>query len=300
MFNKLTVVAELCQNHNGDISILKEMIHAAKESGITHIKVQDIKSSELSDRERFNKKGTTSIFRPYQAEYNRLKSLDLPEDFLEIFINECEKYGCTPIVTPFTFSSIKRITDKKFKYIKVASYDCSSFDFIEKLLKLKKPLIISTGATQEEEIIKTSKILKNLNFSFLHCVSIYPTPLEKCNLSKISFLKKFTDSVGWSDHTLFEKTNHVASLVSILQGAKIIERHFTILPRDKTKDGPVSINEKNAKDLIDMSKLDHKDIEKILDDLMPDWKKCIGNGSTDLSKEEMLNRDYYKGRFISK
>ena len=85
-----------------------------------------------------------------------------------------------------------------------------------------------------------------------------------------------------------------------MQGAKIIERHFTILPRDKTKDGPVSINEKNAKDLIDMSKLDHKDIEKILDDLMPDWKKCIGNGSTDLSKEEMLNRDYYKGRFISK
>ena len=145
--------------------------------------------------------------------------------------------------------NVRNVSLKNFKYIKVASYDCSSFEFIKQLLKLKKPLIISTGATYEEEIVKTSQILKNINFAFLHCVSIYPTPLEKCNLSKINFLKKLTKNVGWSDHTLFEKTKHIASLISILQGASIIERHFTILPRDKTKDGPVSINEKDAKSI---------------------------------------------------
>ena len=196
--------------------------------------------------------------------------------------------------------SVKNIKDVGFKDVKVASYDCSSFEFIKQLLKLKKPLIISTGATYEEEIVKTSQILKNINFAFLHCVSIYPTPLEKCNLSKINFLKKLTKNVGWSDHTLFEKTKHIASLISILQGASIIERHFTILPRDKTKDGPVSINEKDAKELVNISELNHDEIKKMLDDLEPNWQKCIGNGLTNLSKEEVLNRDYYKGRFVSK
>ena len=79
--------------------------------------------------------------------------------------------------------------------------------------------------------------MKKEIFALLHCVTVYPTPLHLCNLQKIRFLKKFTKYIGWSDHTEFEKDQHIASLASILFGSKIIERHFTILERSKTKDG---------------------------------------------------------------
>ena len=62
--------------------------------------------------------------------------------------------------------------------------------------------------------------MNNQIFALLHCVTVYPTPLHLCNLSKIKFLKKFTPYVGWSDHTEFEKNRHVASLTSILFGGK--------------------------------------------------------------------------------
>lgn len=159
-------------------------------------------------------------------------------------------------------------------------------------------MIVSTGATKKSEIIKASKVLKKQLHAFLHCVTIYPTPLNKCNLMKIKFLKKYSKIVGWSDHTLFERDEHTASLVSLLCGAEIIERHFTILNKKKTKDGPVSINFKEARELSGFMKLNKNSILKILNDKYKEkWKFCLGTGKTNLSHEELLNRDYYRGRF---
>jgi|TARA_B110000027_G_C16095975_1_gene290808 sialic acid synthase SpsE len=296
------LILEICQNHNGSSKLLKEMVHAASETGAKYVKIQDINSKELTKRLRFesgkikNRK-LLVIKRPYMSELNRLKKLDMKREFISNFVDYSIKYGLIPMVTPFTYNSFNRLKNQKVKAIKIASYDCSSVKFLEKFSKLKLPMIVSTGATKKSEILEAAKILKSSLHAFLHCVTIYPTPLNKCNLNKIKFLRSVIKNVGWSDHTLFERDGHIASLASLLCGANIIERHFTILKKDKTKDGPVSINFNEAKQLTSYMKQDKKNLKEVLNHLNKDWRISLGVGSTRLSHLELLNRDYYRGRF---
>ena len=90
-------------------------------------------------------------------------------------------------------------------------------------------------------------ILSDVNFSLLHCVTIYPTQLKQFHLSRMQILKKMADSIGFSDHSLVVRDGIRGSLCAIYLGAEIIERHFTVLKADETKDGPVSINKKHLK-----------------------------------------------------
>jgi sialic acid synthase SpsE len=303
------LIAELCQNHNGSVSLLKEMIIAAKESGIKYLKIQDIKSEDLTHRIRFDKgliknRKKLVIKRPFRDELLRLKKLDLPEKFIDIFIEECLRSKIYPIITPFTYSSLERIKNKKFKFLKIASYDCSALPFIKETNTLNKKLIVSTGATKLNEIKETVKFLKKKKqlAALLHCVSIYPTPMDKCNLNKIKFLKKlFGDiEIGWSDHSKFQDCGHAPALVSIIVGGSFIERHFTIVKKDKTKDGPVSINPSEAKTLLSLINKKKSYILDYLNKNYKDWELCLGGGSHKLTHEELLNRDYYRGRFATK
>ena len=299
------LILEICQNHKGSIKLLEEMIHAASEQGAKYLKIQDIHSTELTHRKKFDlgKKinGKIEVIkRPFNSELERLKDLDMNNNFINIFIEKCKKYSCFPIVTPFTYNSYDRLKDKNLKYIKIASYDCSAPNFLKKIKKIKKPMIVSTGATTKNEIISAKQTLGNSLHSLLHCVTIYPTPLDKCNLNKIKMLKKITKYVGWSDHTHFANTGHTASFCASMLGADYVERHFTIIDKSKSKDGPVSINPKEAKQLLNFFKLPKKDKLKKLNKEYKNWEICLGNGSFNLSHEEKLNRDYYRGRFAKK
>ena len=113
-------------------------------------------------------------------------------------------------------------------------------------------------------MLKKQKKLEAL----LHCVSIYPTPLEKCNINKIRLLKKLFGkiNVGWSDHSKFEDCGHAPALASILAGGSYVERHFTILNKTKTKDGPVSINPTESNELIKTMNKKKSYIKKYLDE----------------------------------
>tara|TARA_B100000287_G_scaffold378719_1_gene381347 strand:- start:1544 stop:2488 length:945 start_codon:yes stop_codon:yes gene_type:complete len=299
------IIAEFCQNHNGDFVLLKEMVHAAKESGATHGKIQTIFSDDLTFRERFeegkiiNNKIVT-LKRPYKAEYERLKKLDLSlENQLE-FINICEKINLIPLTTVFTWDSIEKVYNIGFKNIKVASYDCSSFPFLKKLKKYFDKIILSTGATYDHEIDRAYNILNDHDFNFLHCVTIYPTPLNKMNLERINYLKKYSKSVGFSEHSLVKRDGIKASKVALWLGAEIIERHFTILGEEDSKDGPVSINQKLLEELSEFSKLDKESMYDIIVDEIPDYEIMLGNKKRSLSDEELRNRDYYRGRFASR
>ena len=303
---KLKIIAEFCQNHNGDYSILKEMMHEAADSGATYGKIQTIFAEDLTFRERFEhgKKDADkiiSIKRPYQIEYERLKKLELSYDEHRMFIDDCKKLGLIPLTTAFSRRSVDELTKLDMDTIKVASYDCASIPLIEDLAKKLSHLIISTGATYQSEIEKTAKLLvnKKVNFSFLHCTTIYPTPLERVNLAKMSTLKKYTKKVGFSDHTHVESDGIVASIVAIHLGAEFIERHFTILKPNQTKDGPVSINPNHVRQMVEFSKLSKFDQTNYLNEKYPNWRNILGESTGDLSDEEKLNRDYYRGRFGS-
>ena len=298
------IIAELCQNHNGDVNILKDMIWRAADSGASHVKIQTIFSEDLTLRERFEEGVTSngvvkSIKRPYLPEFERLSKLDLGFDTHALFIDECSSAGVIPLTTVFNRSRLESIIELGFKEIKIASYDCASFPLINDLKNKFNHIYVSTGATHDSEIETTANILSDQNFSFLHCVTIYPTPVDKLNLNRIDYLRQFTDSVGFSDHTRPSQHGIDPDIVALWKGADVIERHFTILDSSQTKDGPVSINPEQLKNLVDYSKYNHDELSKLVENIS-DYDKMLGSKTHSLSEEELLNRDYYRGRFASK
>ena len=278
------------------------MVREASKSGADYVKIQAIRSSELVFREKFenNNNNKNTIIRPFKTEFDRLSKIDLTIDDEKDFINECQEVGVKSMITVFTWNGLFESAELGYDAVKIASYDCASFPFIEEIKKRWDKVFISTGATYDHEISKTASLLKGHDYEFLHCVTIYPTPLNQLHLARMNKLKKFTSKVGFSDHTLVERDGLLASKLALSMGASCIERHFTILEPNETKDGPVSITPKKLKELCDFSQIDQKQQEQLIKDEFLDWRTSLGNADRDLTGEELMNREYYRGRFASK
>ncbi len=298
-------IAEFCQNHNGDFELLKDMIYAAKEAGCEYAKIQTIFADMLSFRERFEDGLTEngvvkSIKRPYKLEYDRLKKLELTLDQQAEFVSICKKNEIKPLTTIFSKDSLSSIKNVGFDDIKVASYDCGSHTMIQEIKDDFNKIFISTGASYDKEIEKTAQILNKKDFTFFHCVTMYPTPLNEFHLNRLKYLQKFSNEVGWSDHSLVSRDGVLGTCAAVYYGAQWIERHFTILPASQTKDGPVSINLEDTKRLIEFSKLSSDDQLIFLNQEYPLHKETLGKSRRNLGYDELLNRDYYRGRFSSR
>lgn len=307
---KTKLIVELCQNHNGDREIFARQIESAAKNGADIIKMQSIWSDDVTMRERFEEgitdpDGTVrAIKRPHAAEKERLAKLDLTLDDHRFFIEKCREYGVVPMTTIFARHRIPEVASLPWpspRTVKVASYDCASIPFLRELAQHFDRLIISTGATYDEEIEKTAEVMKELGkeFAFLHCVTSYPNPLEIGNLARIQWLKRFTDKTGWSDHTSIERDGINAAKIAVMLGADYIERHFTVLKKDETKDGPVSITPELLKELSDFRNLSPEEQRANIEETIPEWQSIVGSEKREMTPTELLNRDYYRGRFAS-
>ena len=299
------IIAEVCQNHNGDVALLKDMIAAAAEAGAKYVKMQTIFSEDLTFRPRFetgkDEQGRdVAIKRPYEPELTRLKKLDIPPEAHGTFVEICRKYGVHPMTTVFARGRLPMVRKYAWSGVKVASYDCASFPLLRELRDSFEFLVVSTGASYDREVARAAEILRNRRFAFLHCVTIYPTPLEDLNLRRMNWLRQFAPLVGFSDHTLIERDGIVAAKAALWQGADFVERHFTILDRTKTKDGPVSIDPKQLRELVEFTHLSPADQEAHVRSLVPDVEKLLGREQRELTEAELRNRDYYRGRFATK
>jgi N,N'-diacetyllegionaminate synthase len=304
-FNEPVIIAEFCQNHKGDRNLVKEMIWAATEAGATFAKIQSMLAADLTFRERFEESAwdgdkQITIKRPYQPEYERLKPMDMGDEDHIWFAGECKRAGIKPLTTIFSRSRIPFIASLGWEAVKIASYDCASLPMLVELKGAFKHLFISTGATYDREIRRAADLLKESSFSFLHAVTIYPTPLSEFHLARMEFLRQFTPSVGLSDHSLVARDGIKASQVALSLGANVIERHFTVLPVDATRDGPVSINARQLKELVEFSHLGKEQQSDLVQREIPEFEQMLGQIRRDLSHDEELNRDYYRGRFASR
>lgn len=299
------IIAEICQNHMGDKKLLDEMVSAASDAGANYCKIQSLQSKDLTHRKRFDEgliegEKIKVIKRPYKNEIKRLKPLDLNDDDHFFFIELCKKYNIEPLTTIFSRNRLKFLEKLKMKAIKVASFDCASFELLKDLSKSKfKTIYVSTGATFDSEILQAKQILKNKNLTLLHCISIYPTTPNVANMNRINFLRKINDKVGFSDHSNPDKYGNILALVALSMDVNVIERHFTILEKEKTKDGVVSVNFNQLKKLVNLSKESKSDLKQRLKKIK-NIKSIRGQEKRDLTQVELLNRDYYQGRFASK
>jgi len=298
------LIAEFCQNHNGNFDVLARMVEAAAKSGATHGKMQTIFADTVAFRPQFEdglvQDGVTrAIKRPYAPEYDRLKGLEVSEADTLRFVRLCRDAGIEPMTTCFVRGHARAIAEAGFTAIKVASYDCASFPMLRELRGLFSEIVVSTGATFDDEVRHAADILRGTAFGLLHCVTLYPTPLDQMHLARMGWLRTLAPAVGFSDHSLVARDGLVASKAALALGADIIERHFTILAADQSRDGPVSITPEHLADLAAFARLAPQERLAWMDTHHPGWRMTVGEERRPLSDQELLNRDYYRGRFAT-
>jgi sialic acid synthase SpsE len=245
--------------------------------------------------------GTVRVIqRPYQAERERLAKLDLTLDDEAWFVDECRRAGVGSMTTCFTRVGARDVRDLGYEAVKVASYDCPSYPLLADLRQGWSRLFVSTGACFDAEIASAAEVLAGTEFTFLHCVTIYPTPLEELHLRRMNWLRGFTPRVGLSDHTRPAVEGLWGSKTALACGATCLERHYTVLGPDESRDGPVSINPEMLAELRAFGDRPRAEQMEIIRREYPDWEVTLGSAHREMSHAERLNRDYYRGRFASK
>ena len=218
MKRKTFVIAEIGVNHNGDLNRALEMIDAAAEARVDAVKFQTIIPEKLVS---IQQKTRIKQLKKFQLSYDEFTKLS------KVAKNE----GTIFLSTPFDIDSALFLNELVPAY-KIASGDNDFYPLIEVIAEIGKPIIMSTGLMNLDEIEKSVLFIKNIwqknhnkeELALLHCVSSYPTPPENANLLAINELEQITDIVGYSDHT----SGIEAAVLSIAFGARIIEKHFTI------------------------------------------------------------------------
>jgi len=245
------IIAEAGVNHEGKLDLAKRLIDEAAISGADAIKFQTYTAKTLASKHSpaywdMTKEPTSTqfeLFKKYDAfwkkEYIHLKQY-------------CDQSGISFMSTPFDIESATFLNDLMDVY-KISSSDITNKPFIEYICKFNKPIILSTGASNLDEIHDAVGWIKEYNnpLAILHCILNYPTKDENANLGMIVDLKRqFPDYlIGYSDHTLPNdmKTCEIASLL----GAVIIEKHFT---HDKTLPGNDHYHAMDKVDLVQFRK----------------------------------------------
>ena len=271
------IIAEAGVNHNGSMSMAKQLIDAAKDCGVDYVKFQTTKSPE----------SITSKF-AQMAEYQK-KNLHQDESQLEMLrkillkmedfgtLNDyCKELGVNFMSTPFDLDSIDYLAGLNMDYWKIPSGEITNLPYLRKIANLGTPVIMSTGMCTVEDIevamnVLTKNGLKTDQISLLHCNTEYPTPFEDVNLSAMQTLgRHFGVRVGYSDHT----KGIEVPIAAVAMGAEIIEKHFTL---DRTLPGPDHVASLEPQEL------------KAMVNAIRNIEKAIGSGIKQVSPSEQKN-----------
>lgn len=229
------VIAEMSANHNGKIETAFKLIEAAKQAGADAVKLQTYKPDTITlncDSDEFRIKGGLWDGRTL---YDLYQEAHMPWDWHAPLFDHARKHGITIFSSPFDNTAVDLLEDLNAPAYKIASFEAVDLPLIKYVASTGKPMIISTGMADAEEIQEaitaaTEGGCKEL--AVLHCVSGYPAPAEDYNLRTIpDMIARFGLVTGLSDHTL----DNTTAITSVAMGASIIEKHFTL---DRSGGGP--------------------------------------------------------------
>ncbi len=231
------IIAEAGVNHNGQLDLARWLIKAAKEAGADAVKFQTWKTEELivkgtkTAEYQMNNTGEDDqykMLKGLELSYDEFRQLKIYADGLEIMF----------LSTPDEEESLDFLTDElNLPIIKIGSSELTNYLYLRKIAAKMKPMIISTGMGDMEEVKKAIKIIEEVNpnpeLAILHCTTNYPCPLEEVNLNVIKTYGRIFSNyiIGYSDHT----AGINVPLLAVALGAKIIEKHFTL---DNNMEGP--------------------------------------------------------------
>lgn len=282
--SKVFIIAELSANHNGSLDNALATIKAAKRAGADCIKIQTYTADTItldSDKEDFVIKGTIwdgkKLHTLYQEAYT-------PWEWHEEIYRAAAAEGLICFSSPFDHTAVDLLESLNSPAYKIASFEITDIPLIEYVASKGKPVIISTGIAQEEDIelaLDACHRMGNYDIALLKCTSSYPAPIEEANMCMVKDLaERYQVISGLSDHTL----GSTVPIVATVFGAKIIEKHFII---DRAIGGPDASFSMNEAEFTVMVKA------------VREAEKAIGVVDYHLTEKQAKGKDFSRSLYIA-
>jgi pseudaminic acid synthase len=245
------IIAELSANHNGSLATAIETVRAAKRAGADCIKLQTFTADTItfnSRKEDF--KISQGTLWDGQYLHDLYKTTHLPWEWHEQIMQVAKEEGLICFSSPFDPTSVEFLETLNVPAYKIASFEITDIPLIELVASKGKPIIMSTGIAEQEDIelaLDACKRMGNTNIALLKCTSSYPAPIEEANMCMIKDLaERYNVISGLSDHTM----GNTVPVVATALGAKIIEKHFILDRSIGGADATFSMNEAEFKAMV--------------------------------------------------
>lgn len=277
------IIAELSANHNNSFELAEETVRSMAKSGADAVKVQTYTADSLTldvDNEFFGprKEGLWKGLRPYDV----FKEGSMPYNWQPKLKALAESLGLDFFSSPFDFEAVDFLESIDVQKYKIASFEITDIPLIRYTASKGKPMIISTGVAEIEDIQKAIEACLaegNDDITILKCTSQYPATIEQANLSTMVDMKsRFKVKVGLSDHTM----GSLVPTVAVALGAEVVEKHFIL---DRSLGGPDSTFSMEPHEFKEM-------VESVRS-----VEKTIGKVGYEVSDKDKLRR---RSLFISK
>lgn len=298
------IIAEVGQNHQGDLEIARKYIKSFSEIGANAIKFQIRDNKYLFDEGAYNKEyNSENAFASTYGEHR--EKLELAKEELIILKNDCHYEGVKFMVTPFDEPSLELLADIGVDIIKISSFDLGNLPFVKRIAAKKIPVVVSVGGGKSEHIESTINLLREYldEIAILHCVSEYPCPHEKLGLDNIEkLISKFPDcTIGLSDHF----KGIVSGPVAYMKGARVFEKHVTFDRTWKGTDHAFALMHHGFRNFV-------RDIKRVPEMMSPKEDEELGKEyvftklgkslivNSNLSNGDMLTLDNLSGKIFEK
>ena len=229
--SKITIIAEIGCNHNGDIELAKRLMEAAVRSGADGVKFQsfvpELLVSAYAPKANYQKRTEES-----DTQLEMLKKLALSEEEYRQLVSYAAELGTQIFSTPFDMESVAFLEKMSQHIWKIPSGEITNLPMLEMIASIQCPgkqIILSTGMSTAEEIRRAVDVLSqsaDTEFTILHCNTQYPTPPQDMNLRAMMALCELAPGwqIGLSDHS----QGTIAAVAAVAMGAKFLEKHFTL------------------------------------------------------------------------
>jgi sialic acid synthase len=291
--NEPFIIAEVGQNHQGDLNLAKEYIKIFAAEGADAVKFQTRNNKYLFSENAYLAPYSSENAFAYTYGEHREK-LELNPEWLPILKQDCIEHGVKFMSTPFDEPSLDLLKEIDVDILKIASFDLGNLPFIKRMTKLNKPIVMSVGGGKIEQIRSSVQILKENceDIAILHCVSEYPCEFDRLGLDNIEILKnEFPDCIiGSSDH--FNGT--LSGPIAYMKGARIFEKHVTLNRAWKGTDHSFALEREGFRKFV-------RDIKRVSKMMTPKSNQEIGTEKVfvKLGKSLIANQNLKSGDILS-
>lgn len=279
------VIAEMSANHNGDINNAFKIIDMAKSSGADAVKLQTYRPDTITLDMKTSEFIIQGGLWDGQSLYDLYEGAYMPWEWHKLLFDYAKKIGITIFSSPFDFTAVDLLEELNAPAYKIASFEAVDLPLIKYVAATGKPMIISTGMADSDEIQEAIQAARDggcKELVILHCVSGYPAPASDYNLKTIvDMQQRFTLPIGLSDHTL----DNASAVTSVALGACIIEKHVTL---DRNGGGPD-----------DSFSLEKDELRQLCQDTKTAWKS-LGNVDYGCKSSEKGNVKFRRSLYFVK